>query len=178
MPWRRLPKRRRCRGISSRAVLGMRGQAAPRGPRGRASLRERHSPWADTHCAASTSEFQTCLHRPLAQREPGLEDGGSGLEAPHPSRGFPGRANSCLNVSVCRDSTGTTLLLSSWGLDKTPQSGQPQWLSGLAPPSAQGVILETQDQVPRRAPCVEPASPSACVSASLSVSLMNKKIKS
>ena len=47
-------------------------------------------------------------------------------------------------------------------------------LSGLVPPSAQGVILETRDRVPRQAPCVEPASPSACVSASLSVSLMNK----
>ena len=41
-------------------------------------------------------------------------------------------------------------------------------------PLAQGMILETQDQVPHRAPCVEPASPSAYVSASLCVSLMNK----
>ena len=49
--------------------------------------------------------------------------------------------------------------------------GQPRWLSGLAPPSAQGLILEAQDQVLNWAPCVEPASPSACVSASLSVSL-------
>ena len=49
--------------------------------------------------------------------------------------------------------------------------GQPWWRSGLVPPSAQGVILETRDQVPRRAPCMEPASPSACVSASLSLSL-------
>ena len=49
-------------------------------------------------------------------------------------------------------------------------------LSGLAPPSAQGVILETWNGVPCWAPCMEPASPSACVSASLSlcVSLMNK----
>ena len=31
-------------------------------------------------------------------------------------------------------------------------------------PLAQGVILETWDRVLRRAPCVEPASPSACVS--------------
>ena len=38
-------------------------------------------------------------------------------------------------------------------------------------PSPQGVILETQDWVPHRAPCMEPASPSACVSASLSVCL-------
>ena len=54
--------------------------------------------------------------------------------------------------------------------------GQPGWLSGLVPPSAQGVILETPDRVPCRAPCMEPASPSACVSASLSlsVSVMNK----
>ena len=42
-----------------------------------------------------------------------------------------------------------------------------QWFSG-------GVILETEDQVPHRDPCMEPASPSTCVSASLSVSLMNK----
>ena len=45
--------------------------------------------------------------------------------------------------------------------------GQPQWPRGLVPPLAQGVILETWDRVPRRAPCMEPASPSACVSASL-----------
>ena len=48
--------------------------------------------------------------------------------------------------------------------------GQPRWHSGLAPPAAQGVILETLDRV-RQALCVEPASPSACVSASLSLSL-------
>ena len=36
-------------------------------------------------------------------------------------------------------------------------------------PSAQGVILETLDRVPRQALCMEPASPSACVSASLSL---------
>ena len=54
-------------------------------------------------------------------------------------------------------------------------AGSPGVLSGLAPPrSAQGVILETWDRVPRRAPCMEPASPSACVSASLTGSLMNK----
>ena len=39
--------------------------------------------------------------------------------------------------------------------------------------SAQGMILESWDQVPHLAPQGEPASPSACVSASLSVSLMN-----
>ena len=32
-------------------------------------------------------------------------------------------------------------------------------------PSAQGVILEIQDRVLHQAPCMEPASPSACVSA-------------
>ena len=53
--------------------------------------------------------------------------------------------------------------------DKDFIVGQPGWLSGLAPPSAQGVILETQDLVPRWAPCMEPASPSACVPASLSL---------
>ena len=37
-------------------------------------------------------------------------------------------------------------------------------------PSAQGVVLESRDQVPHRAPCMEPASPSACASLSLSVS--------
>ena len=35
-------------------------------------------------------------------------------------------------------------------------------------PSAQDVILESWDQVPHQAPCEEPASPSAYVSASLS----------
>ena len=38
-------------------------------------------------------------------------------------------------------------------------------------PLAQGAILESQDRVPHRAPSMEPASPSACVSASLSLSL-------
>ncbi|CAD7678815.1 unnamed protein product [Nyctereutes procyonoides] len=49
---------------------------------------------------------------------------------------------------------------------------QPGWLSGLVPPSAQGVILGTWDQVLCRAPCMEPASP-ACVSASLSRCVTN-----
>ena len=58
---------------------------------------------------------------------------------------------------------------------KKDELGQPRWLSGLAPPSAQGVILETRDRVPRRAPCMEPASPSACVSASLSLCVSHDK---
>ena len=38
-------------------------------------------------------------------------------------------------------------------------------------PWAQGVILESQDRVPHRVPCMEPASPSAGVSTSLSLCL-------
>ena len=41
-------------------------------------------------------------------------------------------------------------------------------------PLAQGVIPGSQDRVLHQALCMEPASPSACVSASLCVSLMNK----
>ena len=41
-------------------------------------------------------------------------------------------------------------------------------------PFAQGVILESGDRVPHRAPCTEPASPFAYVSASLSMSFINK----
>ena len=48
--------------------------------------------------------------------------------------------------------------------------GQPRWLSGLALPSAQGVILETRDRVLHQAPCMEPVSPSVCVYAYLCVS--------
>ena len=54
---------------------------------------------------------------------------------------------------------------------QNPTLGQPWWRSSLALPAACAVILETQDRVPRRAPCMEPASPSACVSASLSLCL-------
>ena len=59
-------------------------------------------------------------------------------------------------------------------VDLKPTIGQPRWLSGLAPPAAWGVILETWDRVPRRASCLEPASPSACVSESVCVCVMNK----
>ena len=37
-------------------------------------------------------------------------------------------------------------------------------------PLAQGLILESRDRVPHWAPCMGPASPSACVSASFSLS--------
>ena len=57
---------------------------------------------------------------------------------------------------------------------KFVSGGQPQWLSGLAPPSAQGVILGTWDRVPCQAPGMEPASPSACVSASVCVCVSHK----
>ena len=60
------------------------------------------------------------------------------------------------------------------GLSKCCRSvvvGQPWWHSGLAQPAAQGVILETLDRVPGQAFWVEPASPSACVSASHSLSV-------
>ena len=40
-------------------------------------------------------------------------------------------------------------------------------------PLAQVVILGSWDQVPHPASCREPASPSACVAASLYASLMN-----
>ena len=43
-------------------------------------------------------------------------------------------------------------------------------------PSAQVVILGSWDQVSHQAPHGDPASPSACVSVFLSVSLMNKSI--
>ena len=55
------------------------------------------------------------------------------------------------------------------GYIETMTIGQPWWRSGLATPEAQGVILETGDRVPRPAPCMESASPSACVFASLSL---------
>ena len=42
-------------------------------------------------------------------------------------------------------------------------------------PSAQGMTPGSQGRVPHRAPCMKPASPSACVSASLSVSLIINK---
>ena len=40
-------------------------------------------------------------------------------------------------------------------------------------PLAQGVILESQDQVLHQAPGMEPASPSACVFASLSLCVLS-----
>ena len=44
-------------------------------------------------------------------------------------------------------------------------------------PLAQGVIPESQDRVPHRARCMEPASLSACVCASLSLCVSHEYIK-
>ena len=55
--------------------------------------------------------------------------------------------------------------------------GQPWWRSGLAPSAAWGVILENRDRVPHQASCMEPASPSACVSASVCVCVSMNKLK-
>ena len=41
-------------------------------------------------------------------------------------------------------------------------------------PLAWGMILESQDQVPRWALCMEPASPSVCVSAAISLCLSHE----
>ena len=49
--------------------------------------------------------------------------------------------------------------------------GQPLWRSGLVPPAAQGVILETLDRVPRQALCMMSASPSVSLPLSRSLSL-------
>ena len=60
--------------------------------------------------------------------------------------------------------------------DLKNKAGQPGWLSGLAPPLAWGLILETQNRVPRRASCMESASPFACVSTSLSICVSHEWI--
>ena len=46
----------------------------------------------------------------------------------------------------------------------------PGWLSGWAPAFGSGCDPQSKDRVPHQAPCMEPASPSAYVSASLCVS--------
>ncbi|XP_048963307.1 P2R1A-PPP2R2A-interacting phosphatase regulator 1-like isoform X3 [Canis lupus baileyi] len=112
---------------------------------------------------------------------------------PNPTQRFTVRSqspNNTIRPSICgplkrkgeifedqpkRSFYGTTNVVSS---DTTQQSDMnvnvlernPGWLSGLVPPSAQGLILETQDGVPSWDPCRGPASLSACVSASLCIS--------
>ena len=61
-------------------------------------------------------------------------------------------------------------------LKKKKNSNQEGCLGGSVVeylPLAKGVILESQDQVPHRAPCMEPASSSASLSLCVCV-LMNK----
>ena len=62
--------------------------------------------------------------------------------------------------------------------DKNPIKNKVEGILGSSVvwrlPLARGVILGSRDRVPRPAPCMEPASPSACFCLSLSVSLMNK----
>ena len=53
----------------------------------------------------------------------------------------------------------------------------PRWFIVCRLPLAQGMILESQDGVPHQAPYRGFASPSAYVSASLCVALMNEYIK-
>ena len=53
-------------------------------------------------------------------------------------------------------------------LVKDAKMGIPGWLSGLMPAFSPGHVLESWDQVPHQAPCMEPASLSAYVSVSLS----------
>ena len=64
----------------------------------------------------------------------------------------------------------TCILDPYWNWLLIPREG---YLGGSAVehlPLTQGMILKSLDRVPRRAPCMEPASPSACISASLCVS--------
>ena len=53
-------------------------------------------------------------------------------------------------------------------------SGAPGWLSSWASAFSSGRDPGSWDQVPHQAPYGEPASPFAYISASISVSLMNK----
>ena len=52
---------------------------------------------------------------------------------------------------------------------KNQGQGIPGWLSGLAPAFSPGCDLESWDGVTHQAPYMEPAPPSACVSASFSL---------
>ena len=76
----------------------------------------------------------------------------------------------CLDDFMALWAMGEVERLAGPGPSECLKLGQLGWLSGLAPPSVHGVILEPWDRVLHWALCMEPASPSACVSASLSVS--------
>ena len=73
---------------------------------------------------------------------------------------------------------GTRMPLASWLLSAFKiQLMRNAWGGSVVErlPLAQGLIPDSQDRVPHRAPCMESASPPfACVSASLSESLKNK----
>ena len=80
---------------------------------------------------------------------------------------FTAAESLCL-ANVARGRSETAVRAQLWGY---PGQGR---LGGSVVehlPSAQVVIPGSWDRVPHRAPCREPASPSACVSASLSVCL-------
>ena len=79
------------------------------------------------------------------------------------------------SVVLCRSPGTQNTCLAQSEVSKSNYWGQAGWLSGLAPPAAQGLILESRDRGPHRAPCMEPASPlPGSLPLSLSVSLMNK----
>ena len=90
-------------------------------------------------------------------------------------------AGLCLKTpGVFPASTQPSAIHPSWAASAVYLQQEPEHLGCLGGsavehlPWAQLVIPEFQDQVPYQAPHGEPASPSACVSASFSVSLMNK----
>ena len=85
------------------------------------------------------------------------EQAGAGVGLPHP--------DPSTRVEAARQ-------LSQLEVDTSVRTNSRGSLGGSAVwrlPLAQGAILESWDRVPCRAPCVEPASPSACVSAFLSL---------
>ena len=105
----------------------------------------------------------------------GFDPGSPGLR-PGPKAGakplrHPGIPNLHIQCNLYQKTMDFLQRVGTNNLKICVESGQPGWLSGLLQHSAQGLILETWDQVPHWASCMEPASPSACVSASFSLSL-------
>ena len=71
----------------------------------------------------------------------------------------------------------TKAKMNYWDFTKIKSFGESGWLSGLVPPPAQGLILETQDQVPHEASCMDlllPLPVSLPLSLNLGVFPMNK----
>ena len=82
------------------------------------------------------------------------------------------KTNTTLDTWVSQLVNITTLRLSlAWSLLKIFFLGHLGGLTIRSLSSTQGVILESQDRVPHWALCMEPASPSARVSASISLCL-------